>query len=45
MATLYKLECSCGSLYNGETKEKIITRSIEHQLESIKYNWSYSVTE
>ena len=32
--------CSCGSVYNGETKKKIINRSIEHQQESIKCNWS-----
>ena len=36
-----KLKCSCGSVYNGETK-KIISRSIEHQQESIKGNWSSS---
>ena len=26
----------------GETKKKIISRSIEHQQESIKGNWSFS---
>ena len=36
--------CSCGSVYNGETKKKIINRSIEHQQESIKCNWSSSGT-
>ena len=39
---LYELKCSCGSVYNGETKNKIISRSIEHQQESIKGNWSSS---
>ena len=38
---LHELKCSCGSVYNGETKKKII-RSIEHQQESIKGNWSSS---
>ena len=39
---MYELKCSCGSVYNGETKKKIISRSIEHQQESIKGNWSSS---
>ena len=39
---VYELKCSCGSLYNGETKKKIISRSIKHQQESIKGNWSSS---
>ena len=39
---VYKLKCSCGSVYNGETKKKIISRSVEHQPESIKGNWSSS---
>ena len=30
------------SVCNGETKEKIITRSIEHQQENIKGNWTSS---
>ena len=38
---MHELKCSCGSVYNGETK-KIISRSIEHQQESIKGNWSSS---
>ena len=41
-AGVYELKCSCGSVYNGETKKKIISRSIEHQQESIKGNWSSS---
>ena len=39
---MYELKCSCGSVYNGETKKKIISRSIEHQQESIKSEWSSS---
>ena len=39
---VYELKCSCGSVYNGETKKKIISRSIEHQQESIKSEWSSS---
>ena len=39
---VYELKCSCGSVYNGETKKKVITRSIEHQQESIKDNWTSS---
>ena len=37
-----ELKCSCGSVYSGETKKKIISRSIEHQQETIKCNWSSS---
>ena len=37
---VYKLKRSRGSVYNGETTNKIISRSIEHQQESIK--WSSS---
>ena len=33
-----ELKCSCGSIYNDETKKKIISRLIEHQQESIKGN-------
>ena len=33
-----ELKCSCGSVYNGETKRKIISRSIEHQQEASKVN-------
>ena len=36
---VYELKCSCRSVYNRETKKKVITRSIEHQQESIKGNW------
>ena len=33
---VYELKWSCGSVYNGETKKKIISGSIKHQQESIK---------
>ena len=36
---VYELKCSCGSVYNSETKKKIISRSIEQQQESIEGNW------
>ena len=39
---VYDLKCLCGSVYNGETKKKVVTRSIEHQQESIKGNWTSS---
>ena len=39
---VYELKCSCGSVYNGEAEKKIISRSIEHQQESMKRNWSSS---
>ena len=39
---VYKLICSSGSVYNSETKKKIISRSIRQQQESIKDNWSSS---
>ena len=39
---VYELKCSCRSVYNGETKKKIISRSIEHQQESIKGECSSS---
>ena len=40
--TMYELKCSYGLVYNGETKKKVISRSIEHQQQSIKDNWSSS---
>ena len=39
---VYELKSSCESLCNGETKKNIISRSIEHQQENIKGNWSSS---
>ena len=39
---VYELKCSWGSVYDGETKKKITSRSIEHQQESVKDNWTSS---
>ena len=41
-AGVCELKYSCGSAYNDETKKKIISRSIEHQPESIKWNCTSS---
>ena len=41
-AGVCELKYSRGSAYNGETKKKIISRSIEHQQESIKCNCTSS---
>ena len=30
---VYQLDCTCNALYIGETKKKVITRTIEHQQE------------
>ena len=43
---VYQLKCSCGGTYIGETKKRILIRSIEHQQNSLKGNWEESgVTE
>ena len=39
---MHELKWSCWSVYNGETKKKILSRSTEHQQESTKGNWSSS---
>lgn len=39
---VYQLDCSCGGVYIGETKKKVLTRSIEHQVDSMNGNWSAS---
>ena len=31
---VYQLDCTCNALYIGETKKKVITRTIEHQQDS-----------
>ena len=33
---VYTLNCSCNAEYIGETKKKVITRTIEYQQDSIK---------
>ena len=37
---VYKLDCSCGSSYIGETKKKISTRLQEHQRDILKERWA-----
>ena len=39
---VYTLNCSCNADYIGETKKKVITRTIEHQQDSIKGKWESS---
>ena len=39
---VYKLSCVCGGEYIGETKKRVLTRSIEHQECSIAGKWEAS---
>ena len=39
---VYTLNCSCNADYIGETKKKVITRTIEHQQDSVKGKWESS---
>ena len=39
---VYELKCTCNSAYFGETKKKILTRTIEHQQDSFKGKWDKS---
>ena len=39
---VYELKCTCNSTYFGETKKKILTRTIEHQQDSFKRKWDNS---
>nr|XP_047143089.1 uncharacterized protein LOC124817277 [Hydra vulgaris] len=39
---VYQLKCSCGNIYIGETKKKIISRSAEHQRACKNQKWSSS---
>ena len=39
---VYTLNCSCNAEYIGETKKKVITRTIEYQQDSIKGKWESS---
>ena len=39
---VYELKCTCNSAYFGETKKKILTRTIEHQQDSFKRKWDNS---
>ena len=39
---IYQLKCTCNTAYFGETKKKILTRTIEHQQDSFKGKWDNS---
>ena len=39
---VYELKCTCNSAYFGETKKKILTKTIEHQEDSFKGKWGNS---
>ena len=39
---LYQLDFTCNVLYIGETKKKVITRTIEHQQDSFNRKWESS---
>ena len=39
---VYALKSSCNAEYIGETKKKVMTRTIEHQQDSIKGKWESS---
>ena len=38
----YQLYCTCIVLYNGETRKKVIIRTIEHQQNSFNRKWGSS---
>ena len=40
---VYELKCMCISAYLGETKKKILTRTIEHPQDSFKGKWDNSM--
>ena len=40
---VYELKCMCTSAYLGETKKKILTRTIEHPQDSFKVKWDNSM--
>ena len=40
---MYELSCDCGVEYIGETKKRVLTRSIEHQEDSMKGKWEAPV--
>ena len=41
---VYELSCDCGEEYIGETKKRKLTRSIEHQEDSMAGKWEALVT-
>ena len=40
---VYALNCSCNAEYIGETKQKVMTKTIEQQQDSIKGKWEVQV--
>ena len=36
---VHALNCTCNAEYIGETKKKVMTRTIEHQQDSIRRKW------
>ena len=40
---VYELKCTCNSSSFGETKKKILQRTIEYQQDSFKRKWDNSV--
>ena len=41
-AGVYELSCDCGGEYIGETKKRVLTRSIEHQEDRMAGKWEAS---
>ena len=39
---VYQLDCTCNALYIGDTKNKVITKTIEHQQDSFNGKWESS---
>ena len=39
---VYQLDCTYNALYIGETKKKVITRTTEHQQDSLNGKWESS---
>ena len=39
---VYQLDSTYNALYNGKTKKKVITRTIEHQQDSFNRKWESS---
>ena len=39
---VYQLDCLCNGRYIGKSKKKVLTRCIEHQLDSMRGNWESS---
>ena len=39
---VYELRCDCGGKYIGETKKRVLTRSIEHQEDNMTGKWEAS---